>query len=73
MKVKFNLLISLNIFHKIDSTQCAKDCGPHNRACEYGCAHLHGSQFLAHAVDVSLSYSIFYVARYSGHIGDKQN
>ncbi len=33
-------------------TQCAKDCGPHNRAYKYGCARLCGSQFLAHAVAV---------------------
>ncbi len=31
-------------------TQCAKVCGPHNRACKYGCARLRVSQFLAHAV-----------------------
>ncbi len=31
-------------------TQCAKDSGPHNRACKYGHARLRGSQFLAHAV-----------------------
>ncbi len=34
-------------------TQCAKDCGPHNRACKYGRVCLHGSQFLAHAVELS--------------------
>ncbi len=32
-------------------TKCAKDCGPHNRACEYGRVHVRGSQFLAHAVE----------------------
>ncbi len=32
-------------------TQCAKDCGPHNRVCEYGRVRLCGSQFLAHAVE----------------------
>jgi len=30
------------------TTQCAKDCGPHNRACKYRHARLHGSQFLSH-------------------------
>jgi hypothetical protein len=28
-----------------------QDCGPHNRAWEYGRAGLRGSQFLAHAIE----------------------
>jgi hypothetical protein len=36
------------------TTQCAKDCGPYNRACEYGHERLRGSQFLAHAVENTL-------------------
>ncbi len=39
------------------STPCAKDCGPHNRACKYGGERLRGSQFLAHAVWYFLSYN----------------
>ncbi len=33
-------------------TQCAKDCDPHNRECEYRRARLHGSQSLAHVVAI---------------------
>jgi hypothetical protein len=32
------------------ATQCAKDCGSHNLACEYRHARLRGSQLLAYAV-----------------------
>ena len=32
------------------TTQCAKDCSPHNRACEYSRECFCGLQFLEHAV-----------------------
>ncbi len=44
--------------YKKTCTLCAKDCGPHNRAFEYGRARLRGPQSLAHCVDTYMPFGV---------------
>ncbi len=48
------------------STQYAKDCGPHNRACQYGRMRSCGSKFLAHAVLLICLKAVFEIPHVPG-------
>jgi len=55
-----NFLTSIKRETINNTTQCAKDCGPYNRACEYGRTHLH--MYAGSAMFVrSRSYKTFFL------------